>query len=329
MSNNCLVTKLKGSVQNASLPYYGELVINGRVFTTSSNDLLINNTGNTSSVKWESDKDLYSSVYGTAGRVNLGRSGSVAANSSAQLYYDEDVEVKVHPMYDVHEISTHNTCPGQINIDNFKTNSEAIHIIGYRSGGFYGHLSELDKPIVLSSSSYDVRLPLSLDMRGYSNVTIPQDQAISAVWISSYPDPFLNNNLAGGSDLCGIFNVEHLANNLTEVRVDVTNKLTISNIELFANCPNLRIFVVHMVTSVGGSIVTGFGSNINMSNINIQFPTPVDFKPLFDAWKANGKVNSTTAVWLSSSTPVDGQVYADARYNIVFDANGDWTISAA
>lgn len=337
MANDCLVTKLKGTVDNPNLLYFGEFDVTMKIKSSDIETIRdFNVTTANSTWSWESDKDVYNKISTNPSRVNLGRSGTVVG--SMQFWVEETTNFKIHPMYNIVRIASHTLYAGQINYDKLMINGDTIILEGHRGGGVYGHFDQTDFTINITDGGYGVQLPLSLNMK-YDKVVVPTTTLCSLAWTEaniyehasnpSYADKFIQENLEQGADICGILNGENIASQLRSIALPQFKKLSISNIELFHNCPNLVSINIHDLTSLGGSFVEAFKDNIRLGYINFgSLPTGlsrIDLLPLLQAWKANGRVSSNFQCW-GAAFSVDGALLPTAMVTIVFDANGDWTI---
>lgn len=317
---NCLVTKLKGTVDNPNLRYYGEFRIYAKNLTGNNNTSFAIVPGSSVHYKAIGIDSL------TINSAPAEMEGVLTANSTITILAASDGGyVRFWSKYD----GLKDLMIGRGVSFDYEDLYAVSDLIKIGVDSLYVGWEHLDKPIELyayqSASNKTLTIPLIKDMQGYKNIKIAQDEYYPFDRISFDHDLDVANYFGASGDLNNVLNVEGLSDNLDKLynfRV-YENNCYISNIEAFADCVNLNSFTTHM-SAIGGDVINTVKNwtNLNMLVIAERNSTR-EWKPLFDAWKATVR-SRTITVYLTGT--YDGTSISN-KHSLVYDANGDYTLS--
>lgn len=328
MANDCFLRSLEKESSNESLEYLGQ----GNIHLIAQNPATFFSFNGGSPLNFESEVDLFE---GSASGTYIGRTGTLQPNT--QYFFASDGLLKIYPIYDITYLMDNSNTAGQIELDKpYQGNLEVV-----KGLNCYGHLDEIGYNYKIKAGTDGIcYVPFSLDMKGYNLPVVPYSEQVAtklniifknAPGVTGWKNQFIEANMKVDMiDYCDflkgdipeyLFNIE-----------GITDKSYISDIGEFKNCPNLSTFNLQTVNYWNGDLVEAFGENIGLTQIILLTSVPrseiYDLAPLFDAWKTNGKVNSTFQVWGRSSFSVNDNVLSQSKfYTVTFDANGDWTVA--
>lgn len=317
MSNNCLVTKLKGSVDNPNLPTLGEMV------------LVVDSKDSTQGMNY------FGVSHSRPLHIICTNGGSVVNWGS-----DFTLEAGEHPL---------NLTPGHYEIKIIgKYSINGLGLGGYVRMKTIEDLAYLESP--LSLTPFSSVFAISGDI---GSLAVRQDYSINV--LSSNLFSFGNDvygsianlkkfNLSGqktlrffDSKLSGDISIFASLNSDWKQNLIVISTLQYSvgkisgNIEAFKDYTNMQGFDLNYVATTG-NMAEAFGHMTNISGIAIGGHTEAqDAKEFLDALYTNGKRSGNVQCWLGSNKTItyNGETVPFVNGSIItFTANG-WTYPGA
>ena len=304
MSNNCLVTKLKGTVDNPDLPVYGEIILN-----------LANEPLATRNFYMYAGNEPVKFEYIGATATDGVQSGTIAPGVGRNFEYTGSGTIKISPKYQIPTL--------ELNVSVSYAPDVAYYMgcyIGTAGNNVWDHVEKEVK--IKQYHTYHCTLPLIKD-GDYSKITLGTIE--HDLRFSYHP---------GSADVYNISSdaLQNAINKMREVADQVKNIViweTSSVIDLttLADFTNMTNFTVHNVTFTG-DIVECFKPLISLTSLTIQKKgdaTKWDATPLFNYWAANGKTG-TFNCWIEATAVVGGTIVDIPYGSMIVFSNGSWSI---
>lgn len=308
MANECLVTKLKGVVNNDNLPLFNKLRI-----------------------KFEASNLMYNPMF---------RGHNLPEGKTLGTWISENVSVKDLNGQDIQFVIAANaylefTSPNsggiiyindKAHFGDFSPNASSTHYGGYK---------------FVSDEEYRFQNCFPLELWPlYNEVPVTLSPASSKIIDEAWGDDitihyYVIANVAGAELLNSTLTLAENAPRIT--RFYAINKVT-TPLSWLGNFPNLKVVNQDGTPDVLSGNLADLGQCLHLGDAN---DASAYFKPtsslvtgsiadLCDALKANGKKNSAFQYALYGSpniVNIPGAVpYQEDRYHVDFDANGDWTV---
>ena len=305
MANNCLVTKLKGTVDNPNLPVYGEMVLNLTDLSKATQNFMVR-TGN--------EPVTYEFIGATP---NDGvYSGTIPANTTRELAYTGVGKFKLKSKYGLSSL--------ELNSSVLFEPDAAYYVdceIGTNGKNVWDHV---EKEVKLKAfSTHYFCLPLIRDA-DYSKVTIGNTMNYSVCpYDSNTPNKY---NLSANVLQAVVNKMRQVdANSLTIISMWET--AVVLDLSTLADFTRLTHLVVHNIHYTGDPSEC-FKPLINLMSLNIQKggdTTKWDATSLFNYWAANGKIGTINLYVKATATVGGSTVDIPFDTNVVF-SNGSWSI---
>ena len=331
---NCLVTKLKGTVQNPNLPFLGELnlrllysdIENYRIF-------FIYNHGTEPVDYIVTGVDALKDGLGNT----IPLQGQVPANTEVRFNYtinDHSAEghAKIHARYEcgfsmgsrvlIADISE---CYTDKNGSNFK--------LEHDTGG--NIFDRIEGPVTMHQyRNFDLSIPMSLNLADMHNVSIAANEGVSLPNVKIAGRDELNNlkKYDFKGDLINLMSIGGLSDlyaQVIDLSFSAAGNAYVSNFAAFAPLTNVARINMQGVLCSGDVIGT-------LSNWNkvvffcFNRNTETDWTALFNAWKSAyaGKTVEFGGTVGTVTNPATGDTVQMKNYvSVVFDAQGNWTLT--
>lgn len=309
--SKCLVTKLKASVDNENLPYYGQVTIKlSDDFSSSVQNFDVMST---------EGKSIRYKAYGVSVlKINGNPVGMEGETTGvATISWEGKGKICIYSKYEDISIINLNTAAGfehpeEVYGDYLPNNIKLV------SRSQVNVWDSIEKEIVFSGEN--VILPLFKDMN-YKNFAV-----------SGYNKVFLV-----GKDEKNFYNIKGDINNIFSIKGFEKSKLVnvslfednvhMSNFDAFKECTNLENIVIHDSKVTATDVVGTLSALLNLkqfTSVNSLFA--IDFTPVFNTWKSSGKRSTSCNLYLPNGATANGSSI-EGSHVVNFDSAGNWTVS--
>lgn len=319
---NCLVTKLKGTVNNDSLKKLGELELIASGVSSSANGWItvFNNIGGHVNV-------VGGIAYTDDNRSTaLGSEFDIASNLFRFTLSDGDSVIKITSVYGITRISFGANLV--LRIDDLAYAKEGVSIGFYDDNPLVGNIDSISNRNTGSIILNKMSIASNLNLEGVNGSVGNIDKfaidygSTSSVFVIN----FKNSGIVGDVSAFGEFN-SNLKTKITTISTNTTNvgKLY-GNVESFEDYVNMRVFDLNYI-ALTGNLATALGSMIQLELIAVGGHSAAeDLKNLFDALYDNGKTSGSIHVWAGSNKTVNGTPWVNGN-TVTFSASG-WTVNS-
>ena len=304
MANNCLVTKLKGTVDNPNLPVYGEIILNLANEPLATRNFFM----------YAGSEPVYFEYIGATATDGV-QSGTIVPRSGRNFEYTGSGTIKISPKYTIPTF--------ELNASVSYAPDAAYYMscyIGTAGKNVWDHVEKEVK--IKQYHTYHCMLPLIKD-GDYSKITLGTiEHGFRFEYHPGSPNVY---NISSNALQNAINKMREAADNVETILIWETSSVV--DLTTLADFTNLRNFTVHGINFTG-NIVECLKPLINLAALNIQKngdSTKWDATALFNYWAANGKTGNI-ACWINATAVVGGTT-VDIPYNsIIVFSNGSWSI---
>jgi hypothetical protein len=322
MNTNCLVTKLKGTVNNDSLRYYGEFKLLGNEITLGNNGFVRVLGLNGCTVIIE-DGQAYSDEQRT---ISLGNKFKVTSDNFYFVLSNGNPVVRFADgaVYKCTRVAAGTKINFDVSDLLYAKQGVILGVYGNPISGNIDNLAErADGSIVIQKLDSAVA-----DISAYGNIANLSKFDFDANGQSGYLGFDLNDSaLVGNISAFASSAFNHLKEQMTRISTGSNNVGKIfGDVESFKDYTNMVFFDLSYI-ELTGNLATALGEMTKLSFIAVAGHSAAeDLKNLFDALHANGKTSGSIQIWAGSNKTVNGTPWVNGN-TVTFSASG-WSVNS-
>ena len=310
---NCLVTKLKGTVDNPNLPYYGQLTLklHDTNIPSQQNLYILYTAGYNTHINYIATG--LTTLSNSQGGAQIPMQGTV--NPGTQLFWTGNGEIKLWSKYNMPGISVNSRAE-------FKNIEELYYLnddFKLQSYSYFTVVDSIDKDIYFNNGEQRLPAVKNLD---YSKVHVTPgvDVYMYLFKIDPVTGFQIHNGLGISGDMNNILGVQGMTLQNLKAFEAYEDGLYFSNINVFNGAGWSRLDIHGSV--MNGDVIAAFSSWTNLTFFTYEKSLNVEWKPVLDAWKTAGVVSRTIQCICNGT--IDG-VNINGGFNVTYDASGNWT----